>query len=98
MSDFTVPPEFINQPVVVFARIPIPARDPKTGEQTISFPQMVGTLKQDLPGALLLDMGEAVVLYPKDNVQQILRAEERMVSPVGAGVLSFLDRQTGKPK
>ena len=81
------------------ARIPIPARDPKTGEQTVSFPQIVGTLKQDLPGALLLEIGEAVVLYPKDNVQQILRAEEKLVSPVSAGVLSFLDKQPGgKPK
>lgn len=87
-DDFSLPAEWINTTVQVFAKTPVPAKT-ATGEVAITFPSFVGTLKADLPGALLLATEQGRdLLFPKANVQQMLRASDLAVVP--GSTLDFL--------
>lgn len=80
-DDFSVPAEWVNTTVQVFAKTPVPAKT-STGEVAITFPSVVGTLKADLPGALLLATEQGTdLLFPKANVQQMMRASDLTIAP-----------------
>ena len=79
-SSFTLPQDYINATVQVFLKTAVPARAPN-GETAVTFPSFIGVLKADLDGALLVTLESGnEVFFPKDNVQQIMRASDLAVA------------------
>lgn len=74
MTDFNVPETFINSTVQVSFAIPIPT------QQGVTFPSVVGTLKESIPGALVLLIGTEEHVIPKASVHVLKRVSD--IAPV----------------
>lgn len=93
-DNFQLPEGWLNTAIQVYTKTPVPAKD-SMGNMTITFPSFIGTLKADLDGSMLLltENGQEI-LYPKVNVQQIIKASDLAIAP-GSTLDMLMGRKPG---